>query len=63
MNMKTLLFLSLHLLLWQPLRRRPGPQTQQALDGLPTRSSATDAAITTFHDPHRVYLNRDIVLK
>jgi hypothetical protein len=39
------------------------PQTQQALDGLAIRPSATDAAITDFDDPHWIYVNRDIVVK
>ncbi|WP_146852308.1 BPSS1187 family protein [Brevifollis gellanilyticus] len=38
-------------------------QTQQALDGLVIRPSATESAIKNFDDPHWVYVNRDIVVK
>ena len=38
-------------------------QTDQALEGLVIRPSATDAAIKDFDDPHWVYVSRDIVVK
>lgn len=44
-------------------RAQTDPQTQQALDGLPIRPSATDPAIKNFDDPHWVYVSRDIVVR
>ena len=62
--MNTNPFLSLLMLLClTAVQAQTDPQTQQALDGLAIRPSSTDAAITTFDDPHWVYVNRDIVLQ